>query len=153
MEQKTTMNVSCPIAPGCQVTLHFALATTDGIEAISTFEGEPTTLAIGDGSLVEGLELALYGLRIGNRQSITLSSEQAFGAWDKAKIHTLPRADFAPEMKLKKGLFIAFETEANEELGGTVKEIGETEVKVDFNHPLAGREVIFRVEILDVKPL
>ena len=147
------MTEHCPIAPGCKVTLHFALATTNGIEAISTFHGEPATLTVGDGSLAEGLELALYGLKSGDQQSITLSSEQAFGVWDEAKIHTLPRTDFAPEMELRKGLIISFETAADEELTGTLTEVGETEIKVDFNHPLAGRAVVFRVEILDVNPL
>lgn len=146
------MSQSCPITPGCEVTLHLALSSTDGIEAISTFGGEPSTLTMGDGTLLEGLELALYGLKSGDRQNLTLSPHQAFGAWDETKLHRLPRADFAAEMELEKGLLIAFDTAENEELAGIVTEVGETEVMVDFNHPLAGREVAFRVEILQVNP-
>ncbi|MEJ1336292.1 MAG: FKBP-type peptidyl-prolyl cis-trans isomerase, partial [Candidatus Sedimenticola sp. (ex Thyasira tokunagai)] len=53
------------IAPGSTVTLHFSLALSDGTEAVSTFDEEPSTLTLGDGDLTEGLEQALYGLKAG----------------------------------------------------------------------------------------
>jgi FKBP-type peptidyl-prolyl cis-trans isomerase SlpA len=139
------------IAPGSEVTLHLSLSTTDGFEALSTFGEEPETLVMGDGTLSEGLELALYGLKPGDAQTLTLTADQAFGQWDKTNIHRLPRHDFISEEELEPGLVIGFSAEEGEELAGTILEVDQQTVMVDFNHPLAGREVVFRVEILEVK--
>jgi FKBP-type peptidyl-prolyl cis-trans isomerase SlpA len=139
------------ITPGSEVTLHLSLATTDGFEALSTFGEEPETLVMGDGTLSEGLELALYGLKPGDAQTLTLTAEQAFGQWDKTNIHRLPRHDFNAEEELEPGQIIGFSAAEGEELAGTILEVDQHNVTVDFNHPLAGREVVFRVEILHVR--
>ncbi len=144
-------NQHTKIAPGSQVTMHFSLALPDGTEAASTFGDEPTTFTMGDGTLSEGLEMALYGLMTGAEQTLTLEPDQAFGLRDKAKIHPMPRGDFGPDMELEPGLVIGFSTPDGEELAGTLLVINEDEVTVDFNHPLAGNQVIFKVEILDVQ--
>jgi len=141
------------ITPHCRVTFHFSLATTDGVEIASTFGDDvPTTLTLGDGSLNEGLELALYGLTPGAEQTLTLTPDQAFGQRDEGKTRRLPVTDFPADMALEPGLVIAFETPGGEEVAGIVKELLEDEVEIDFNHPLAGRQVVFRVQILDVEP-
>jgi FKBP-type peptidyl-prolyl cis-trans isomerase SlpA len=140
------------IVPGSRVTLHFRLGLTDGSEAISTFGEDPATVTVGDGSLSEGLEIALYGLSAGDRQTLTLTCQQAFGERDPAKVQQMPRDRFPEDMELRKGLAIAFETEAGEETAGIIEDAGEERhVLVDFNHPLAGQEVVFTVQILAVE--
>jgi len=69
---------------------------------------------------------------------------------DPGKVHQLPRADFDAEMALEPGLIIGFNTPGGEELSGTIIAFDDVTVEVDFNHPLAGRVVIFDVEIIDV---
>lgn len=139
------------IVPGSRVTLHLSLTFTDGTEALSTFGDEPETLVLGDGTLTPGLELALYGLKAGDKQTLTLTAEQGFGFRDEEKIHQMQRNRFPPEMELAKGQVIGFTTPEGAEIPGTVFELGEDEVTIDFNHPLAGREVVFRVQILEVE--
>ena len=82
-----------PIDVGSTVTLHLALTLEDGTVAESTFDDEPLTFTMGDGTLVRGLELGLYGLRPGDTQRLTLHPEQAFGLRDPDKVHRLPRTD------------------------------------------------------------
>jgi len=138
------------IAPGSQITMHFSLTLSDGTEAASTFGDEPTTFVMGEGTLSEGLELCLYGLVVGDEQSLTLEPDQAFGPRDESKIHPMPRSNFGADMELEPGLVIGFTTPDGHELAGIVLEIQEQEVLIDFNHPLAGNEVVFKVEILSV---
>ncbi len=138
------------IAHGSTITLHFSLALSDGTEVISTFGEEPTTLTIGDGSLTEGLEQVLIGLKPGDKQSLIIEEEHAFGPWDEDKINYISRKDFAPEIELEQGLVIGFETPTGEEVAGILLEIEEERVKVDFNHPLSGDDIAFTVEITDV---
>ena len=139
-----------PISPASTVTLHLSLTMKDGTVAESTFDDEPLTLTMGDGSLAEGLELGLYGLRPGDTQRLELYPEQAFGLRDPGKVHQLPRADFAAEIALEPGLVIGFNTPGGEELSGTIIAFDDATVEVDFNHPLAGQVVIFDVEIIAV---
>ncbi len=138
------------IAPGSEVTLHLSLTTVDSSELLSTFGEEPETLVMGDGSLPAGLELALYGLKPGAEQTLILSPEQAFGARIEEKIHLLSRSEFPTDMEIQAGNIIGFVSPDGTELAGTLLEIEGDEVKVDFNHPLAGMDVVFRVEIIDV---
>ncbi len=141
-----------PIAEASTVTLHLSLALEDGTIAESTFGDDPLTIIMGDGTLDHGLELGLYGLTRGKRQRLTLDPGQAFGQRDPGNIHTLPRNTFADGVVPEPGVIIGFETPAGEELAGAILESDETSVRVDFNHPLAGRTIIFDVEILDVVP-
>jgi FKBP-type peptidyl-prolyl cis-trans isomerase SlpA len=134
------------------VTLHLSLMLEDGTVAESTFDAEPLTFTMGDGTLVHGLELGLYGLRPGDSQRLTLYPEQAFGLRDPGKVHRLPRAEFGADIELEPGLIVGFETPEGEELPGAVLSLDADSVEVDFNHPLAGRNIIFDVEIIDVVP-
>jgi FKBP-type peptidyl-prolyl cis-trans isomerase SlpA len=141
-----------PISPASTVTLHLSLALEDGTVAESTFADEPLTFTMGDGTLAEGLELGLYGLKAGATQRLVLEPEQAFGLHDPGKLHQLPRADFSADLELGPGAIIGFDMPSGEELSGTIVSLTDETVVVDFNHPLAGRVVIFRVEIITVEP-
>ncbi len=143
-------NQPIEITPDSNIRLHFSLATPDGTEAVTTFGEEPANLTMGNGDLSEGLELALYGLKKGDRQTLTLSPEQAFGLRDEAKIHEMPLGDFPPEMELEPGLVIGFSTPTGKELAGIILDVGEEKITIDFNHPLAGEAVVFKVEIVEV---
>jgi FKBP-type peptidyl-prolyl cis-trans isomerase SlpA len=130
--------------------MHFSISLPDGTEAASTFGDEPTTFIMGDGTVSEGLELALYGLTAGDTQSLTLQPDQAFGPRDEAKVQPMPRANFNLEMELEPGLIIGFTTPDGHEVAGVVHELQDQDVVIDFNHPLAGIKVIFKVEVLEV---
>lgn len=141
-----------PVGAGATVTLHVSLTLEDGRIAESTFGGEPHTFTVGDGSLLPGLELALYGLRPGDTQRLVLHPAQAYGLRDPAKRQQMPRAAFAPDLDLEPGVIIGFTGSAGEELPGTILAVAENAVDVDFNHPLAGHAITFEVEIIDVIP-
>lgn len=139
------------ITIGSRVTMHFALRLTDGWVAESSFDDEPVTFVMGDGTLDKGLELALYGLRPGDRQTLTLMPGQAFGRRDPAAVQPIPKQRFPADMQLQKGQIIGFSDEDGTEVAGSVMDILDDEVTMDFNHPLAGREIEFEVRILDVQ--
>lgn len=139
------------IRHGSRVLMHFSLALPDGTEAVSTFDGEPETVIVGDGALAEGLEQAIIGLRSGDKRSFELTPEQAFGYWEEQKLQWMQRKEFSPDLLLEPGLVIAFATPSGEEVPGTIVEVGQERVNVDFNHPLAGADILFSVKILQVE--
>lgn len=140
------------IQPGSRVLLHLAIKLTNGTVAESTFDAEPFELIIGDGTLVQGLEVALYGMRSGEKQSLTLAPEQAYGVHDPAAVGWLPRDQFPADMQLQPGLLVGFVGADGEEVAALVIAVEDEQVQIDFNHPLAGKPIIFESEIISVEP-
>ena len=147
-----TTEIPIPIGPGARVRMHFALSLTDGTVAYSSFNEDPLEFDWGDGTLRPGLELAVLGLNVGDEQTLTLLPEQAYGLHDEALVHNMPRSDFPDLVAPRVGQIIAFHSPTGEEIPGAILAIDDEMVRVDFNHPLAGREVVFRVKILAVGP-
>ena len=146
------MSADQEILPGCPVTLHLSIALEDGTEAVSTFGEEPVELQMGDGTLQPGLELALYGLKQGDTQTLNLLPDQAYGPRDPELIQYMPLTDFDGEFTPEIGQIIAFSLPNEEEAAGMVLGVENGQVEVDFNHPLAGHEITFKVEIIEVMP-
>ena len=136
---------------GARVALRYRLSLADGTVVDASEGGEPLVLTVGDGTLEEGLEALLLGLGAGARATFHLAPGQAFGLPDPEAVHVLPRADFPPGMALEPGAVVAFTAPSGLEVAGTVLEAGEGGVRVDFSHPLAGRSVVFEVEVLEVR--
>lgn len=143
--------MSIPINQESQVTLHYRIALEDGTELESSFDDEPLEFVMGEDTLTEGMEMALVNLKEGDKQSITLTPEQTYGQRDPENIHDLDAADFPADMTPEKGQVIAFDTPAGDDINGIVLDVNANKVSVDFNHPLAGNNLIFEVEILKVK--
>ena len=140
------------ISPGKQVTLHFSLRLDDGGMIDSNFDGTPATFCVGDESLLPGFERALFGLKAGDQASYRLRPEQAFGQHNPSNIQRIPRDQFAADLQLQPGLVVSFADARQTELPGTIAAVEGNMVVVDFNHPLAGREIQFDVKIIAVSP-
>ena len=138
------------IGPDREVTLHFALKLENGDLVDSTFDKQPATFKFGDGNLLPGFELALQGLKAGDKRSLRIDPEHGFGQPNPQNVQIMPRAQFEG-MELAEGLMVIFQDAAKGELPGVVSRFDSQQVTVDFNHPLAGKVLTFDVEILDVK--
>jgi len=140
------------IGPDKEVTLHFALKLDNGDVVDSTFDKKPATFKVGDGNLLPGFEQAIYGLKAGDKRSLSISPEQGFGQGNPQNVQVMPRSQFQ-DMELSEGLLVIFNDAANAELPGVVKAFDDSQVTIDFNHPLAGKALSFDVEIIAVKAL
>lgn len=138
------------IGPDSRVTLHFALKLEDGSVVDSTFDKKAASFSMGDGSLLPGFEQALYGLKAGDCRSIVIAPERGFGQPNPNNVQVMPRSQFEG-MDLAEGLMIIFSDAAKAELPGVVKAFDDQQVTIDFNHPLAGKDLTFDVEILEVQ--
>ncbi len=144
------MNDAAVIGPDSEVMMHFTLTLKDGTVAESSREGEPLEFRMGDGALIGGLERVLFGLYSGSVQAIDIEPQDAFGFPDPANVHALSIHDFSHDMPLEAGVIINFTTPTGDESPGTVVEVEDEQVLVDFNHPLCGHTIHFAVEILAV---
>jgi len=138
------------IGPDREVTLHFAIKLENGDVVDSTFDKQPATFRFGDGNLLPGFELAIQGLKAGDKRSLVIEPESGFGQPNPQNLQTMPRGQFI-DMELGEGLLVIFRDAAGGELPGVVKAFDAQQVTVDFNHPLAGKTLTFEVEIIEVK--
>ena len=124
------------IEQGSKVTLHFSLQLDDGTVVDATPDQQPASLVIGDGSLPPGFEQQLLGLTAGAERSARVPPEKAFGMPNPNNIQRL---------------VMSFADAGAGELPGVICRIDEQTVDVDFNHPLAGRHLMFNVKIVAVQ--
>lgn len=140
------------VGESTRVTLNFSIKLEDGQLVDSTFDKSPAEFEVGDGNLLPGFEKLLLGLKAGARDTFIIKPEAAFGQSNPSNIQEIPRSEFAADMELTEGLMIAFADAQNTETPGVIAAFDDKVVTVDFNHPLAGRELLFEVEIIDVQP-
>ena len=141
------------IGAGTQVTLHFALTLTGGDVIDSTFDKDAAIFVVGDGQLLPGFEEQLIGLVAGEEKSFEILPENGFGMPNPNNRQIMSVDMFGPEMELSEGLMVSFADANKQELPGMIVAIEEGKVEVDFNHPLAGKDITFDVKILDVEPV
>ena len=134
------------------VKIHFELRLKDGSIAEDTRQiGQPMQFTMGDEAFSDKMEEELLGLAVGERKKIMLLPADAFGDTHPANIYEFPKSRFTGlDEPLEEGLIIAFTQQNGVELPGTVRAVSDTEVTIDFNHPLAVHVVLFDVEIVEI---
>ncbi|WP_049630968.1 peptidylprolyl isomerase [Cellvibrio sp. pealriver] len=141
------------IGPGTKITLHFALQLDNGDIVDSNFERDPATFTVGDGNLLPGFEKALFGMLEGEHKTLVIKPEDGFGQRNPNNIQEIARSQFSPDLELSEGLMLSFADAQKTELPGVVQRFDDEVVVVDFNHPLAGRDILFEVAIIKIEPV
>lgn len=139
------------VGEGIRLTLHFSVLLDSGEEVSTTRRGKPAKCVIGDGNLLPGFENALRGMKAGDDAQIRLAAIDAFGEHRKENVQLIEKTRFSA-IDLEPGLLVSFAGPAGE-LPGTVLKVLDNHVQVDFNHPLAGRSIVFDVSILKLEAL
>jgi FKBP-type peptidyl-prolyl cis-trans isomerase SlpA len=135
------------IQVGTKVTLQFALHLLSGELVDGNFDKPPVSFVVGDGSLLPGFERSLLGHKIGDDINAVVPASQAFGNVNPDNQQRFPRFQFPPDLALSENLFIEFADASGYKQAGRVLSIGSRYVEIDFNHPLAGRDIRFTAKI------
>ncbi len=131
-----------------RVCVRYRLLDPDGRVLERRHAEEPRCFILGQGHFFSHVERLLEQLEPGERRRIPLRAEQAFGERDEAKVVLMAREHFPPELPLRAGRIVAFNTPAGDEIAGQVVDCSEAAVAVDFNHPLAGKDMICDIELV-----
>ena len=143
------------VQAGSFLTLHYRLSGPDGAELINTFDDKPATLSLGTGELAPAMEARLLGLPEGTHPSFTLEAGEAFGERNPELLQRVKRSLLDelgdPDEQYHVGDVVQFPTpDGQGAYAGVVREIDGDALLFDFNHPLAGRPVIFEVQLIGV---
>lgn len=138
------------IAENAVALLEYTLKD-DGGDVLDTSEGgAPLAYLHGHGNLIPGLERELEGKAAGDNFSVRIAASDAYGERNDELIHTVPRADLPQDVEIEMGMQLQAESQHGVHIV-TVVGLGETEVELDANHPLAGVALNFDVKVVEVR--
>ena len=144
------MSEDLKIQDGQVVSMDYTLRV-DG-EVIDTSEGRgPLEFIQGTGNIIPGLERELYGLVIGDNKKVSVAPADAYGELDKEAYIDVPRAEFPSDIPLEKGIEIQVRDQSNQPMYARIDSIGPESIKLNFNHPLAGKTLNFDVAIVALR--
>lgn len=113
-------------------------------------ESGPMELTIGSGEFFSQIEDALVGMAPGEKKSVTIAAEDAFGDYDETKVFTVPRSDVPADLNPEIGDQLVLANDEDEEIGVTVTGVSEESITFDANHPLAGENLTFHLELVEI---
>ena len=115
-------------------------------------ESGPMELTLGTGEFFPQIEDGLVGMAPGDKKSVTIPAEDAFGEYDESKVFTVPRSDIPDDIQPEIGDEMVLTGEDDEEIGVTVTGLSEEGSTFDANHPLAGEDLTFDITLLEILP-
>jgi peptidylprolyl isomerase len=138
------------IANQKMVSVSYKGTLADGTVFSQSEVNKPLEFLVGGGTIIPLLEKGMMGMKVGDKKSITVKAADAYGEYDKTAVRDVPRAQFPKDLPLK----IGERYQVNRQGGPmvvTISKLTETTVTVDFNHPLAGKDLTFAVTILKIR--
>lgn len=137
------------INDGSKVTFHYVLSVEGEIVDSSAGEG-PLEYVHGNGDIIEGLEEEMMGLKVGDKKSVHIKAELAYGPYQEEALAEVPISQFDRQEDFEIGEEVHVEID-DEDVPAIVIGIEGDQVKLDFNHPLAGKDLDFEIEIVSVQ--
>jgi FKBP-type peptidyl-prolyl cis-trans isomerase SlyD len=136
---------------GNVVSMHYTLHV-DGKVVDSSEGGEPLEFIQGMGHIIPGLEQELYNMRIGDSKNITVPAKDGYGETDETAFMDVPREAFPDDVPLEKGTELELRDQSGNPVFARVDNVSDENVRLDMNHPLAGKELNFDVKIASLRP-
>lgn len=135
---------------GDTVRVHYTGRLDDGTVFDSSRGREPLEFTIGSGSVIPGFEQAVVGMAPGESKRETVPADQAYGAYDENLVFQVGRDGLPDDLEPEVGQELAARTEAGQIMRLTVREVDEAGVTLDANHPLAGKDLTFDIELVEI---
>ena len=140
------------ITKGHNVKVHYKGTLTDGTEFDnSKTRGNPIQVQVGSGQLISGFDSALQGMGLGEVKTFTVKTDDAYGAVKEEAIQEYPKTVFPQGYEFSVGSTVQGASPTGEQVLARIISLGESTVVLDHNHPLAGEDLTFEVEIIDIE--
>ena len=133
---------------GDTVKVHYTGRLADGQTFDSSVGRDPLEFQLGAQNVIPGFEKATLGLSVGESRTVTIPCKEAYGETRPELVQTVPRSDIPPEIELKEGMQL--QTGGPQPQVLTVVELSEDSVKLDANHPLAGKDLTFDIQLVEI---
>jgi len=135
---------------GDDVKVHYTGSLDDGTVFDSSRDREPMQFTLGKGQLIKGFENAVTGMSVGEKKTVRILSNEAYGPHRDELILKFNKADFPPDIEPKEGLVLNLKSPDGRFLLAEITEVSGDSVTLDANHPLAGQDLTFEIDLVEV---
>lgn len=135
---------------GDTVRIHYTGTLSDGSTFDTSSGRDPLEFTVGSGQIIPGLDRAIDGMSVGEKKTVEVPAADAYGDRNPEGIQTVPRAQVPDHIPLDPGTQLQVQTGDGRTLPVTVAEVTEEAVVLDANHPLAGKDLTFEVELVEI---
>ena len=143
------MNV---VKEGSTVSVHYKGTLDDGEQFDSSYDrGEPIQFVVGSGNMITGFDNGVIGMSQGEKKTLILSPEEAYGQANPALVQKFSKSNFPEGYEFKVGDFVQAQGENGQTAYAKIIGHDDNDAEVDFNHPLAGQTLTFELELIDTK--
>jgi peptidylprolyl isomerase len=136
--------------PGDNVKIHYTATFDNGEVLDSSRDREPLQFVLGGGEVIKGLEEGVAGMKVGDSKKIHVVAADAFGERNEKKFATIDRKRVPETLELKMGMQLTLNQSDGSSIPVKVTEITDEKVRLDTNHPYAGKDINFEIELLEV---
>lgn len=135
---------------GDTVRVHYRGTLNDGTEFDSSAGREPLQFQVGSGQVIPGFEKQVEGMAVGETSTLTIPAGEAYGDRDERQIQAVPRSSMPTDIELQIGSGLTATTKDGNQIQLTVVAVNDDTVTVDGNHPLAGHDLTFEVQLVEI---
>ena len=138
------------VKKGDKVKVHYHGRLTSG-ETFDSSEGrQPLEFEVGSGSVIKGFDEGVTGMAVGEKKTVNIPADEAYGPKNPEMIIEMPKDRFPDDMELEPGLPLMMSNGSGQDFQVVVAEIKDDAVLLDANHPLAGQELVFDLELVEI---
>jgi peptidylprolyl isomerase len=138
-------------AKGNKVKVHYTGKMAEGIVFDSSEGAEPLEFELGSGMVIEGFDSGVTGMKIGDKKTINIPMEHAYGPVSEENIIKIPRTEIPEDMEIQIGMVLNMHQDGTGQvMQVTIADFDEQSVVLDGNHPLAGKDLIFDLELVEI---
>lgn len=139
------------VKSGDTVKIHYHGTLTDGSVFDSSLQREPLEFEVGSGMVIAGFDAGVMNMQVGDKKTIHIPFLEAYGPVNSEMIIDFPKTQFPPDMELEVGMQLQMSDNQGQNFLVTIMDIANETVKLDANHALAGKDLIFDLELMDIK--
>ena len=137
---------------GDKVKVHYHGKLRNGETFDSSQGREPLEFTVGGGQVIKGFDEGVKGMQVGVKRTVEIGVTDAYGEKNEDMVIEFPKAQFPPDMKPEAGMQLMMNNGQGQQFPVVIKEVGEETVLLDANHPLAGEDLIFDIELVEIVP-
>lgn len=135
---------------GDKVKVHYTGKLNDGSVFDSSVNREPLEFELGAGMMIAGFDQAVHGMKVGDKKVADIPSDQAYGQRSEEMIVSVPKQQLPPDLKPEVGQQLSMQQPNGQAIPVVVTSVDEESIQLDANHPLAGKDLIFEIELVEI---